>query len=333
MTKITLDMGTVANVLPFALVFAPDGRVEHVGPTLAKIAPRAMGRPMAQTLRFTHPRIGATPETVLARVGRRLRLEIDGGQGVGPTAMRCLSVPLADGWGLLNLSFSGDPTQAMRRHQLTAQDFSQVDPTVDLMFLVEAHRIVLSQFERLGERLKEALVAAEEEAITDTLTGLRNRRALDFHLGRLVRRRVPRFGLMHLDLDRFKEVNDTLGHGAGDLVLKAVARILSEHVRSGDLVARVGGDEFLLVFDECGDIERLKQIAARIIERLEQPIAWEGKPCRISGSVGITMSEFYDHPNLEKMIADADDALYLSKRAGRGRCTVALPNRTLAGAP
>ncbi|MEL7183095.1 MAG: GGDEF domain-containing protein, partial [Pseudomonadota bacterium] len=136
-------------------------------------------------------------------------------------------------------------------------------------------------------------------------------------------RRSKTYALMHLDLDFFKSVNDTYGHAAGDCVLEKVGIILREQVRSDDLVARVGGDEFVLVFNNCDDVGLMQRIAQRIIARLEEPISFEGNTCRISGSIGITLSSYYADPSPTRMMAEADAALYASKKNGRSRATVA----------
>ncbi|SFJ57099.1 diguanylate cyclase domain-containing protein [Jannaschia pohangensis] len=328
MTAISLDLAVLDGVVPMALIFDQNGIVEHMGPTLAKMASNRPGAHLSEILDFRQPRIHPTFEAIMPWMGRRLKVAVRapaGSEDRRPTPLRCVAVPLADGRCVLAMSLGADPTPQLRRHNLSANDFSDVDPTVDLLFLLEAHRIVLEQFGHLSDRLEQARLAAEEEAATDKLTGLRNRRAMDLHLERLTRQRKPNFGLMHLDLDYFKAVNDTLGHAAGDRVLEQVAVILRQEVRRGDMVARVGGDEFILVFDDCSDLDFLKGIAARIIDRLEQPIDWQGHECRVSGSIGITMSSFYDTLDPDQLIADADKALYSSKRAGRARHAVATP--------
>ncbi len=124
---------------------------------------------------------------------------------------------------------------------------------------------------------------------------------------------------MHLDLDFFKEVNDTMGHAAGDYVLQQVARILVSETRKDDTAARVGGDEFLVIFVGMCDPQRLAEMADRIISRLQRPMAYDGKQCRISGSIGITLSRGRDITDPAQLMQEADLALYASKRSGRAQ--------------
>ena len=140
-------------------------------------------------------------------------------------------------------------------------------------------------------------------------------------MSRLLKRGTP-FALMHMDLDYFKKVNDTLGHAAGDYVLRQVAEILSHETRASDTIARVGGDEFVIVFHELEDHCLLFSIADRIIAALSAPMKFEEQDCQISASIGITQSASYPQPESETMHADADAALYDSKKAGKGRATI-----------
>jgi diguanylate cyclase (GGDEF)-like protein len=117
-------------------------------------------------------------------------------------------------------------------------------------------------------------------------------------------------------------VNDTLGHAAGDTVLAEVARVLTAMVRDNDLAARVGGDEFVVLFDGLTDAAQLAEIGRRIITRLERPIRFRKRTCRISGSIGITTTENYPTPDADRMLSDADTALYASKHAGRATVTI-----------
>ncbi|SDZ14511.1 diguanylate cyclase (GGDEF) domain-containing protein [Jannaschia faecimaris] len=316
-------------VLPMVIVFDASGEIHLIGSTLNRMAPDATGQHLSDMLRFTHPPVESEPEKVLSKFGRRLRVqllaEVNVPEGEPPVTLHGAVVPLSNGSGLLNLSLGADPMRALRRHRLTARDFAVTDPMVDYLYLIEVHSLLRSEYEQLSERLELARTAAEQAAVTDKLTGLFNRRAMDDHLAKLTRSAIRPFGLMQVDLDYFKSVNDTYGHAAGDRVLEVVARILSEEVRSEDMVARMGGDEFMLVFDNCADVDLMRRISDRIIARLEHPIDWEGHRCRISGSVGITMSSYYETLDPDRLVSDVDAALYVSKRAGRARTSVFNP--------
>ncbi|MEM7641078.1 MAG: GGDEF domain-containing protein [Pseudomonadota bacterium] len=328
MSLAVLTPAALDAAMPMALVFDQAvGRILHAGRVLGKVAPGLVGQTLEEAVDLLHPAGPVTPEALLAHPGRRLSVRFRGpaGDGGGGTRLRGCAVPLDGGRALLDLSFGPDIARAVARHGLDAGDFSPIDPAVEILFLLEARDAVLRELARLSERLCDARDAAELKAQTDGLTGLPNRRALDHVLTRLMGGRAPRFGVMHLDLDHFKQVNDTLGHAAGDLVLERVAAILSEEVRLGDLVARIGGDEFVLVFPDCGDADLLVRIGERIIRRLEQPIPFGDDACRISGSAGVTLSSFYRELDLERMLADADRALYDSKEAGRAQVSVATP--------
>lgn len=154
----------------------------------------------------------------------------------------------------------------------------------------------------------------------DPLTGAANRlhfiERLELAVARSHRSRRP-VALLYLDLDYFKQINDTLGHAAGDEVLREFARRLQHNVRDVDLVARLGGDEFVVVLEEIDSPETAQAIAAKLIGCLEEPIPLEGAaPVRVGTSVGIV---FATHPvdDPETLLQKADAALYEAKRAGR----------------
>lgn len=231
--------------------------------------------------------------------------------------------PTGAGELLLNLSFGIGLAGAVRAFGLTEADFAPSDLTMELLYLNEAKAAVLGELRALTGRLEEARRSALDQALRDPLTGLANRRAFDAALDRMLTM-LPRagrhFALAHIDLDFFKEVNDSLGHAAGDQVLMRTAEVLLAETRGGDMVARVGGDEFILLLRGLTDREQLRRLAGRIIARLEEPIDCEGRQCCISASIGIAVSSDYTAPDADQMLADADSALYHSKRNGRG-CT------------
>ena len=154
--------------------------------------------------------------------------------------------------------------------------------------------------------------------MTDALTGFCNRRALAQALERMTHHGVA-FGLMHVDLDFFKAVNDTLGHAAGDPVLRKVAEILTSLTRAEDTIARGGGDEFVAVSPNLIEPPLLESIARRIKEALTGPISFEDRNCQISASIGITTSNSYPDGEIARMQHDANKAFCVqTRRAGTG---------------
>ena len=269
-------------------------------------------------------------QALLARAGQKLHLQL---RAAPRTELKGVLVPLPEGASLgpaggaiVNLSFGISVVDAVAEFALTSADFAATDLAVEMLYLVEAKSAAMQASRMLNLRLQGAKIAAEEQAFTDTLTGLKNRRAMDHVLGRLIEGEVE-FALVHLDLDYFKAVNDTLGHAAGDHVLQQAARIMVSETRRQDTVIRTGGDEFVLIFSGLTDPARLDELARRLIARLEEPILYEDQPCLISGSIGATLSVFYPHPEIDRMMEDADTALYAAKHAGRG-----LPPPAQAGA-
>ncbi|MGM0584469.1 MAG: sensor domain-containing protein [Pseudomonadota bacterium] len=173
---------------------------------------------------------------------------------------------------------------------------------------------------RYARELEAAKAEIERQALHDPLTGLANRRLLDARLEALSKEAPPgaQAALLHVDLDRFKHVNDTLGHAAGDHVLREVARILREETRAEDLVARVGGDEFVVLVRDARGRESLRSLGERLVERLSRPLTFEGRRCRIGASVGVACGPAAEVAR-DEILNHADLALYRAKRAGRGR--------------
>jgi diguanylate cyclase (GGDEF)-like protein len=310
------------RLMPMHLCLAPDGRIEAAGPTARKLVRTGglIGRPFFGILQVRRPAGVLDMAGLRARAGERLRLTLAEPPG---TALRGVALPMTDGARMLvNLSFGIALAEAVQDHALTDSDFAPTDLAMELLYLVEAKTLVTGELLRLTERLQGARAAAEEQALTDALTGLRNRRAMEQALAALIAAGRP-FALMHLDLDWFKQVNDTHGHAAGDHVLVEVARVLRAATRAGDTIARVGGDEFVLLLPGLLDRATLEAIARRIVAQLSRPIPFGEKECRISASIGMVLSTAYAAPEPDRMLSDADRALYDSKRGGRGRVTMA----------
>lgn len=161
----------------------------------------------------------------------------------------------------------------------------------------------------------------EHNALHDPLTGLGNRRKLDAELDLLSRQsRTERqkLTILHLDLDRFKQINDTLGHAAGDAMLVHASEVLSRNVRENDIVARIGGDEFVILIRDENGHDRVAQLATRIIGELRQPIDFEGFACRGGVSIGIAQASGVNI-DARRVLVNADIALYRAKAMGRNR--------------
>ncbi|MGB3313217.1 MAG: GGDEF domain-containing protein [Albidovulum sp.] len=320
-----LPVAELGRLMPMYIWVAPSGHIRAVGPTMAKLCEGRLlaGMRFLEVFEVRKPHQVQSMEEVIRLCGQRLHLAL---REAPRTALRGLVVPVEDGQGILvNLSFGIAVAEAVREHALTNADFAATDLTVELLYLTEVKAAVMEELGALNRRLQRAQQAAEAQALTDALTGLSNRRALDMELQRAVdgvARGSNGFALMQIDLDYFKTVNDTLGHAAGDLVLTEVAKKLKAETRRHDVIARVGGDEFVLILPGPIDPLTVGRIAARIIRGLEQPVMFEGQPCRISGSIGATLSQFYDQPDADRMLSDADVALYASKRQGRAQCTI-----------
>jgi len=176
-----------------------------------------------------------------------------------------------------------------------------------------------AQFSDITEKKKMDEIIAVH-ANFDSLTGLPNRRLFRDHLEheiRKSRRSRHSVALMFIDLDHFKEVNDTLGHLAGDRLLVEAAKRIVSCVRESDIVSRIGGDEFTVILSEISDVNRIENVAHAIIHTLSQPYPLAEEAVNIvSGSVGITVYPD-DATNPDDLIRNADQAMYLSKSEGR----------------
>lgn len=305
------------RLCPMHLLLEPTGHIRHCGPTMSRLRPAEAltGHRFLELFELRRPRAVRTMDGLLAHADARLHLAF---RDAPQTGFKGAVARLPDGQGaVVNLSFGISVLDAVRDYALTGADFAATDLTTELLYLVEAKSAAMEASRTLNLRLQGAMIAAEEQAFTDTLTGLKNRRAAQHVLSRLAGTVTP-FALMHLDLDYFKSVNDTMGHAAGDHVLQHVARVMVAETRDEDVVARVGGDEFLLIFDRLTDRDRLSDIARRLIARLEEPIAFGSQICRVSASIGIAFSSEVEGGDPDLLIHAADLALYTAKAAGRG---------------
>lgn len=307
---------TLGTLMPLHMVVSPTGHIRAAGPTMVKLFPpdKLLGARLLDLFEFRRPKDIRSMADLRAVAKGILKVRL---RQPPRTTLKGQVVVLPDNGGvLLNFSLGIGVVDAVARHGLTAVDFPATDLAVEMMYLVEAKQALMEESGKLNLRLRAARSEAEEQAMTDTLTGLKNRRAMELILTRYTIGGV-KFGLMQIDLDHFKAVNDNLGHAAGDHVLQQAARILKNETRKDDTVIRAGGDEFVIIFHCLSDPITLGGIADRLLERLQVPIPYQGHACRISASIGITVSDRYKVPDPDQMLLDADQALYASKAGGR----------------
>lgn len=183
------------------------------------------------------------------------------------------------------------------------------------------HLVVASvQLQITAEELEKAKAEMTHLAMHDVLTDLPNRVQLQDRIAQAIafaKRHDAKLAVLFLDLDRFKEVNDSLGHAIGDRLLQSVAQRLKSAIRDSDTVSRLGGDEFVLLLSEVGQAEHLEQKIEKIHQIITAPYLVEGNDLRISATIGVSI--FPEHgEDAETLIRHSDIAMYCAKRNGRG---------------
>jgi diguanylate cyclase (GGDEF)-like protein len=177
----------------------------------------------------------------------------------------------------------------------------------------------------------EAEKKVQHKAYHDSLTGLPNRQHFIDRLKQAINmamRTDKLVGVLFIDVDSFKHINDSMGHAAGDVLLKQMGQRMKESVREYDVVGRFGGDEFLIIVPQADDMAGIERVAAKVLENLKEPMAVEGQRCLISVSMGIAVFPM-DGEDPEGLIKNADMAMYVSKEIGKNRyafCTAKIKN-------
>jgi diguanylate cyclase (GGDEF)-like protein/PAS domain S-box-containing protein len=192
----------------------------------------------------------------------------------------------------------------------------------DVPFVQAAANVLADAIERHA-----ADQALRYRVLHDSLTGLPNRLSFVDALGESLDKAAVSgspVGILFLDLDHFKLINDSLGHHAGDALLRAVAPRLRSHLRPGDIVARFGGDEFGILIDRLADEGEALAIADRVAAAFTQPFSLDGVDHFVTASIGVAVSRASEERtvNAELLIRDADAAMYRAKEGGRARCVL-----------
>ncbi|HEX3139297.1 MAG TPA: EAL domain-containing protein, partial [Rhizobacter sp.] len=189
---------------------------------------------------------------------------------------------------------------------------------------------IVRSIERHGERMRMSIIRDIRDRIAaqahirhmahnDALTGLPNRTSLMEHLDHMIaaaRRNDSQVGLLFIDLDHFKRVNDSLGHLVGDTLLQTIARRITESLRATDVVARFGGDEFIVLLPRTLQRIDIEEVAQKLLAAIEVPVNADGRLISVTPSIGISMFP-HDGVTADDLIKNADTAMYLAKSRGR----------------
>jgi diguanylate cyclase (GGDEF)-like protein len=205
--------------------------------------------------------------------------------------------------------------------------FDEAD--LQIFATVANHASVAFENGRLVDQLRKEAADRRHEALHDSLTGLPNRTLFAHRLGQMAEshRAGPKgvAGVMLIDLDRFKEVNDTLGHHNGDILLQQVALRLGTALRSCDTVARLGGDEFAILLPQQDGEDRVMKAAQRIVDVLQQPFQLEGLAVDVGASIGVAL--FPDHGNDATVLLQRADVAMYEAKGGEQRVVLYSPER------
>jgi diguanylate cyclase (GGDEF)-like protein len=203
----------------------------------------------------------------------------------------------------------------------------QANPTLSF-YLASILVVMPGYMYGLLHSLHGARAALEQRATHDHLTGLMNRAGIEQRILDTVGAKPHGHVLMYLDLDRFKQVNDTAGHAAGDHLLKEIARVIKHNVRDGDLCARLGGDEFCVLLVDCA-MSTATQTAERIREQVESyRLLWGGRVYSVGASIGVAASDSVEDG--QSLLRLADAACYAAKNAGRNSVHVVDPRQRIS---
>jgi diguanylate cyclase (GGDEF)-like protein len=300
-------------------------------------SPRSSGRGMTEyVMRTGRPQVVDMPRMLeLVREGEVEPRFVDG------TVTSWLGAPLLGAGGasigaVAVQSYSQSRGYDVRDAELLAFAAHQIASSLQRRMAAEELRLANVRLEERVERRTRELreqVAQREQAearlrhqvMHDPLTGLPNRvllrERIDAAVARVRDGTERPFALLYIDVDRFKQINDTLGHLVGDDVLREVAQRLARIAPAPDLVARLSGDEFAILVEETGGAEDASRVAAWVIEALRRPVLVGERTLQTSASVGIAVGD-RGYVDTDAVLLDADLALYRAKERGRNRCVV-----------
>jgi diguanylate cyclase (GGDEF)-like protein len=281
--------------------------VDHVENCLVPILARD---PYAEQILATRPALGAG---ITGDVIRKGEAEVINDAANDPRVIHVPGTPDDDNESLI-VAPVRSPDGVIGALNLYRVDREFDNEDLELVKLFANHVAIALENAAIHERLIGA-------ALTDPLTGLPNRRLFADRVEHALQRRErtgARVAVLFLDLDRFKLINDGLGHAAGDAVLQAVGERLRGALRASDTVARLGGDEFGILLEDFGDGHEAYGTAQRILGGLSEPLMVDGRSVRVRGSVGLALDPVDAEITTGELLRNADTAMYRAKADGRG---------------
>lgn len=310
------------EILPFALVIGAGGEIVHMGRSIKKAV--NLGRDQHPNFfdifSIAAPRTLAGKKDLRAACGKSVTLDTWSEQ-LGKTLSFRAAIALADGdkeQFIVLTSLGLELPEVIEPLGLFDRDFAYPDASVDLLYVLDSRDELMRNALVLNERIEKAKNLAEKQARTDALTGLSNRRALIEFAEAFITTRKDAARLFHIDLDLFKQVNDRLGHAAGDAILKRIADDLRSFAGPKDMVARTGGDEFVWISTNPSAIDDIDRLATQLIEKINAPLRFGSQFAEVSASIGMTVITSGGEKGFDDFLLEADLALYEVKKSGRG---------------
>ena len=306
------------TAFPFHLVLDRQLRVLQAGASVRRLAPElTVGAALGDGLLVVSPSGPTTFETFRQSTRSLVQLATPGGLTLRGEMLHDEHSDV--------LFFLGSPyvreLAELADVGLTLEDFAVSDSAVDNLLLLQTQGHALAQAQALSRRLEQTAAALAHQVHHDALTGLPNRerfrQLLEAALAADPRSRRTAVGVLLLDLDGFKDVNDSLGHDMGDVVLQEVAQRVTSALRVGDEVARLGGDEFVVLLPAIDEAQDAVLVAKKIAARLAAPFSLGDVPLRLSASIGITLGTV-GHGDDGTLLKQADVAMYRAKSFGCG---------------
>ena len=310
------------QLFPLHVAVKQDGTISSVGPTLLRILGEGIvGRSFFDGFAVRKPRQLGKLEALCAKTGTKLRVTAltDRGEEVAFRGVATL-IGKDQSHLLVDLSFGSALGEAVKRFKLSSSDFRPNDAAIDLLYTFETQQTLIDDSRKLAEALKDAKDDVEQKAYIDVVTGIANRRALHSALERaLIDEDAEReFAILHIDLDRFKSINDTFGQAAGDLAIRRTAECIQWHARHQDVSARLGGDEFALVLTDPPDDASLIELADVVRHEISRPVKFGQISFSVEASVGIVRFQPSTDRSIDTLLMKSSIALNEAKETGNG---------------